>query len=281
MASPLDEIINGQAEWATRHGILFDSSYRCRTVADNLFVRLSCETSDEFRDGAGSELGTVDAVGSMASLRSSSALAVNVFEPWRAADIAPLGALLGVDRSAQWVRFEVRYPTGLGGLPPHLDVVIGSHEAGPVAIESKFTETYTPAHNGFRPSYFESASLWDGFEQTRRLALEIAAGTEGFRYLGAAQLIKHALGLKYAYGPQGFRLVYLWYEWPSEIADLHNDEVNRFSEMIGSEFDFVALTYQRLFDDLSGIPEPQMGHAAYLRDRYFSTSEAAARMHSP
>ena len=115
----------------------------------------------------------------------------------------------------------MQYPTGLGGVPPHLDVVIDRPGGAPLAIESKFTEVYSPAHNDFRPSYFEAPGLWDGFERTERLAVAIADGSTQFKHLGAAQLIKHALGLKHAHGPRGFRLLYLWYDWPGEIADAH------------------------------------------------------------
>ena len=113
---------------------------------------------------------------------------------------------------ADRLRFEVQYPTGLGGVFPHLDVVIDRQGGVPLAIESKFTEVYSPARNEFRPSYFEKPGFWEGFEQTEKLAQGIADGSERFEYLGAAQLVKHALGLKHAFGPEGFRLLYLWYE---------------------------------------------------------------------
>jgi hypothetical protein len=129
---------------------------------------------------------------------------------------------------------------------------------------------YSPAHNQFRPSYFEKPMLWEGFEQTEKLAQGIADGSERFESLGAAQLIKHALGLKNAFGPEGFRLLYLWYEWPGEIAGVHRAEIRRFAEAVGGDFDFAALTYQELFDGLRQIPEPRPGYVAYLEDRYFS-----------
>ena len=231
---------------------------------------LNPHTADEFGGGAGDELGTPEKPGSMASLRSSSALAVNVFDAWRGHDLAPLASLLDVDPSADRVRFEVTYPTGLRGIPPHLDVVIDRQEGIPLAIESKFTEVYSPAHNDFRPSYFEDPELWSGFERTRVLAMAIADGSEPFEYLGAAQLIKHALGLKHAHGPQGFRLLYLWYERPSEIAAAHKTEIGRFSEAVRNDFDFRATTYQELFEGLRAGPEPRTGYVAFLDDRYSS-----------
>jgi hypothetical protein len=270
MSNELKEIIAGQVEWAERCGVPLDRSNRCRTADDNLFVPLSSGSVEEFGEGAGNELGTPDTPGSMASVRSSSALAVNVFDAWRGSDLSSLGVLLDSDPTADRLRFEVQYPTGLGGVPPHLDVVIDRLGSNPLAIESKFTEVYSPAHNDFRPSYFEAPGLWDGFDRTQRLAVAIADGSTQFNHLGAAQLIKHALGLKNEYGPDGFRLLYLWYEWPGETADAHRLEIGRFIESVGDEFDVVALTYQELFEGLRKMPDPRPGYLSYLGDRYFS-----------
>jgi len=266
----LNEIIDSQTEWADRHGVPYGDSSMCRTVRDNLFVPMNPDTTVEFADGAGSELGTSDAPGSMASLRSSSALAVNFFDPWRGTDVAPLSSLFAADRSANRLRFEVQYPTGLRGIPPHLDVVIDRPDSIPFAIESKFTEVYSPAHNEFRDSYFEKSGLWDGFDHVRKLASAVADGSVKFEYLGAAQLIKHALGLKNAHGPMGFRLLYLWYEWPSKIADAHEAEIDRFAKIAQQNMEFVAMTYQELFERLKTVKEPQPGYMKYLEERYFA-----------
>ncbi len=270
MMSEPAEIIGGQVAWAERHGIPLDRSKRCRAAEDNLFVPLSPGSAGEFGEGAGNELGTGDTPGSMASVRSSSALAVNVFAAWRSGALARLMSLLAADTMADRLRFEVQYPTGLGGVPPHLDVVIDRPGGVPLAIESKFTEVYSPAHNDFRPSYLEAPGLWDGFGQAQDLALAIADGSTQFKHLGAAQLIKHALGLKNGCGPTGFRLLYLWYDRPGEIAGAHRNEIGRFAETVGGDFDFAVLTYQELFEWLREIPEPGPGYLTYLEDRYFS-----------
>ena len=267
--NPLNEIIQSQVAWADGLGVPHDDSNMCRAVAHNLFESMDLGTAAEFGDGAGSELGTSDAPGSMASLRSSSALAVNVFDPWRGADIASLAPLFAADRYSNRLRFEVQFPTGLRGIPPHLDVVIDKPGNTPLAIESKFTEIYSPAHNDFRDSYFKKPGLWDGFGHVHELALGIADGSTPFEYLGAAQLIKHALGLKNAYGPMGFRLLYLYFEWPSEIADVHGAEVDRFAEIAQQDLEFAPMTYQELFERLETVEEPRPGYMPYLSDRYF------------
>jgi hypothetical protein len=267
--NPLNEIIQSQVAWADRLGVPHDDSNMCRAVRDNLFESMDLGTAAEFGDGAGNELGTSDAPGSMASLRSSSALAVNVFDPWRGADIAPLAPLFAADRYSNRLRFEVQFPTGLRGIPPHLDVVIDKPGNTPLAVESKFTEIYSPAHNGFRDSYFDKPGLWDGFDHVQELASGMADGSVKFEHLGAAQLIKHALGLKNAYGPMGFRLLYLYYEWPSEIAEVHSKEVDLFAVIAQQDLEFAAMSYQELFERLETIEEPRPGYMAYLSDRYF------------
>jgi hypothetical protein len=268
----LSEIIERQVDWADRHDISYEDPNMCRSVGDNLFLPLDPDATMEFGEGAGSELGTSDVPGSMASLRSSSALAVNVFDAWRGADVAALSSLFAADRYADRIRFEVQYPTGLRGIPPHLDVVIDKPGGIPLAIESKFTEVYSPAHNDFRDSYFEKAGLWDGFDNVRELASAISDGSVQFEYLGAAQLIKHALGLKNACGPMGFRLLYLYYEWPSEIAEVHGEEVDLFAEIAQQDLEFAPMSYQELFERLETVDEPCPGYMAYLKDRYFSGS---------
>ncbi|MCL1599867.1 MAG: hypothetical protein M3094_11830, partial [Actinomycetia bacterium] len=86
MSNELNEIIANQVAWADRHGVPLDRSNRCPSADDNLFIPLNLESVGEFGEGAGNELGTPDIPGSMASVRSSSALAVNAFDAWRGTD---------------------------------------------------------------------------------------------------------------------------------------------------------------------------------------------------
>ena len=110
MMSDEARIIRSQVDWAQRHGIDFDRSNVRATREDNLFIPLRPETEAEFSRGAGDELGRPDSPGSMASLRSTAALAVNVFDPWRGTDLGPLTELIAADRWA-----DQRVPGGPGG----------------------------------------------------------------------------------------------------------------------------------------------------------------------
>lgn len=267
--SAVSEIVGCQAKWAIANEIPFDRSHVCSSVESNRFQPLNPETRVEYARGAGDELGTMQRPGSMASLRSSAALVVNVFDAWRDSDLGELSAAIGAELASNRIRFEVTYPTGLRGIPPHLDVVIDQKNGPPLAVESKFTEPYGEVHNEFRPSYFAKPEIWADLTRTRDLAHQISEGAVKFRYLGAAQLIKHALGLARAHGAGGFRLLYLWYEWPGEIAATHRDEIGRFIDLVGTDFDVAAMTYQTLFKKLKGIPEPKPGYCDYLERRYF------------
>lgn len=266
----MKEIISRQRQWAESTSAPLDKSgFATRDITDNLFTKLSIDAKDEFSKGAGGELGTLEVPGSMASLRSSAALVVSFFDPWRGKDLTPIAGILGADPAANRLRMEVTFPTGLRGIPPHLDVVVDRPNGRVLAIESKFTEPYDHAANDFKPSYFKKGSIWDSLSRLRGLAERIDAGEEVFEHLGAAQLIKHTLGLRRACGVEGFTLLYLWYEWPSTMAELHRTEIERFAEIAAIDIGFRALTYQELFGQLEAVPEPAVGYLDYLRTRYF------------
>ena len=262
-------IVQGQREWAERADIVVDRANRCPSVEANLFRGIGPETRAEFAAGAGEELGNQAVLGSMSSLRSSSALAVNVFEPWRGHDLSVLSSAFG-DATYTSLRFEARFPTGLGGTPPHLDVLLSGSSTIPLGIECKFAEIYTPPSNVFRESYFARDGLWDGLPSTRKMAERLTNGGLRFEHLGAAQLIKHALGLKAAFEVNGFSLLYLWFAWPCAETERHLREVEAFTDAIDGEFGFTSMTYQELFGKLVSLPEPQSGYLEYLRDRYFA-----------
>ena len=160
-----------QRNWASARQIDFDRSDRVEKLKDNLFQVMNPDTRLEFESGDGAELGTALSPGSMNSLISSSALCCNVFDAWRGQALGDLGAALGVDRSYSVHRFESKHPTGLLGKAPNLDVELHAPGLPPVAIESKFLETYRPARNAFKPSYFSDRALWAGLESWREVAL--------------------------------------------------------------------------------------------------------------
>jgi len=90
----------------------------------------------DLRAGTGREL-----EGKFRAAHSSSALAVNVFAPFRRGG---RGFAVGRYGQGRLVGFEQRYPTGLASAqPPHLDVVVEG-AGGVLGIESKCTEYLAP-----------------------------------------------------------------------------------------------------------------------------------------
>ena len=276
-ADTLEQIKYCQKLWAESHAIPYDNANgRVPNLDDNLFASLDAETASEFGNADGSELGRNGKPGKMFSLHSSSALVCNVFDHWRRRPLAPLLQACGIEGNRNDLWFEQKFPTGLGGTPPNLDVVLSCDGKSPVtAIESKFTEPYSSGdHTGFSDSYFRDEELWEGLEKCRGLAENFARAN--FRYLDAAQLLKHALGLHRAFTAGGFELLYLWYDVPgSSAAETLREEVERFSQAVSTEVRFRSLTYQELFGRLAPVVG-ETDYAAYLGSRYFPDLSNAA-----
>jgi len=274
-----DEVImDAQRRWAVSAEVDFDTrNDRTKSIEDNLFRPLNKLTASEFSEGAGNELGTPDKPGNLYALRSSAALACNVFDYWRHRDPSPILSAVDADPRANSIQFEQQFPTGLLGHAPHLDVLLSGGGAVPTAIESKFTEIYRPLATGgtkpaFADSYFELDGLWDDMPRCRSLAAQLNRAPRAFVYLDAKQLIKHALGLQTRFGRKGYLLLYLWYEHSGEEAQLHRIELENLLCEITDEVNLVALTYQQVFARLQLERE---GHGnddylAYLGSRYFS-----------
>ncbi len=110
-----------------------------------------------------------------------------------------------------------------GGIPPHLDVEFSGNKLKPLAIESKFTEPYhRHTKRTIKDKYLNVPGLWARLPRCGKLVKHIREEEQArtsFTYLDVPQLLKHILGLAYAFGPTGFELLYLWYEVSSEEAN--------------------------------------------------------------
>jgi hypothetical protein len=267
------QILRQQRNWAHKHGIVVDGDGYTKALNDNLFQPLHPDTEREFRCGSGDELGKRGR-GKMQALHSSSALAVNVFDYWRGRSLGWLADALSLKSEPSFACFEVQFPTGLRGAAPNLDLAFALAHQQTLAVESKFTETYCPLNERtpFNRAYFPTGiGLWCQLSLPRcqRLAERLDRGELGFRYLNAAQLLKHILGLRQpSVGP--FMLLYLWYDIPSDETRQHCDEIKVFSREIDSDLAFQVLTYRQLF--ISMLRHLGAEHKAYLRyigERYF------------
>lgn len=259
-------------EWAADAGIATDADGYTLTLNDNLFAPLSPESRREFAAGDGGELGKPGQRGKMQALHSSSALAANVFEYWRHRDASPLAAALGLESGIAKIEFEHKFPTGLPGNAPNLDVVFTLASGSIVAIESKFLEPYGAHTHGFKAKYFESVhGLWasQGWRECQALAQRLQSHEADFRWLHAEQLLKHLLGLAHS-AKAPWSLTYLWYAVPGRVAEEHAAEAAEFERIAREDgIEFTALTYQDLMLGLQvEAAEDHSAYLAYITRRY-------------
>ena len=242
-------------------------------VSPALYNQVHDNESDQ-----GERIGCPAALGARGgALHSSSALGVNVFSYWESrADLRPLLSAIDLPGDTGVLEFERKLPTGAGGTPPNLDVVITLADGTLVGIESKFTEWMTPKPGlGARLAPYVSddgSSYWSraGLPSADCIAKALYDGREKYEYLDVQQLFKHALGLarQAAGAPWSLRYVYLGA--PGAAGNDHAEEIARFSAAVGEELRFSAITYQSLFASLAGAPTVDATYLAYLRDRYAS-----------
>ncbi|MBZ5703472.1 MAG: hypothetical protein LAN84_16685 [Acidobacteriia bacterium] len=230
-------------------------------------VRLDDFESD-LRQGDGNEL-----EGKFRAAHSSSALAVNTFAPFKANATALRFPGIGGFAS---VHFERKCPHGLvGRRSPNLDVLADGPN-GVVAVESKCLEILTPHKAKFAPAYEDEIK-----DERRRTAwfremTRLVEKPHTYRWLDAAQLVKHAFGLAYGeFVNRRVTLLYLYWE-PSNpeayptFAE-HRAEVTRFAaSIIGGGPEFVAMSYPELWRWWEAHPEPEWlpTHVGRLRARY-------------
>ena len=267
------QILQQQLAWAAARRIAVDPKGYTNALEDNLFQPLSPATRADFVAGSGDELGTASRKGKMLALHSSSALACNVFDYWRTRDLRSVSSALGLGGPASDLRFEAKFPTGLDGMPPNLDIALQAGGAT-VAIECKFTEPYgaSKAAEPFKAKYFSAdRALWRerSLPACQQLAENLQKGAAQFQHLNAAQLLKQVLGLAQ---PRvgAFMLVYLWYALPGAESEAHAADLAAFASAIGTEFQFRPVTFQALFGKMRETLKPEDAPwAAYLSSRYF------------
>jgi hypothetical protein len=219
--------------------------------------------AQDFGSGAGRELD-----GKLRAAHSSAALVINTFGRWRVqAESLRIAGVSGF----RTVRFEITFPTGLGGTPPHLDLFADGDSI--LAVESKCTEWMDSKPGLFSASYDRLlSSLGDSvwFDVMR----ELRAKPDRYLFLDAAQLVKHAFGLLKRFGSQEIRLVYLYWEpanehdWPE--CRRHRGEAEELARMVASSsVRLIPMSYQELWEEweLAGSAP----HLPLLKVRYSRT----------
>lgn len=204
---------------------------------------------------------------------SSSMLVVNSFARFRRTEMLPVAYdLAGLTRAK--FRFEGTCPTGLGGTPPHLDVLACGSEVV-LGVESKCTEHLGSKKPEFADSYLK---LRDSNRQSPAWIIEmeaIRAIKRAYKHLDAAQLIKHALGISNNYFGKRLTLLYIYWEPTNansipEIRD-HRAELQEFRARVrGGSPAFHAMTYDDLWKrwEREASPAWLRAHVARLRERY-------------
>ena len=220
----------------------------------------------DLRQGRGNEL-----EGKFRAAHSSSALAVNCFAPFR--QRAEQLRLVGFAGSTN-LQFEAKCHTGLNGTPPHLDVLVRRADRV-VGIESKCTEPLSPHTAEFAPAYRNrlDSDLREGAWFAEMLRLHEAP--TAYRWLDAAQLIKHVFGLAHTFRDRDVLLLYLYWE-PANAASFpvfgqHRQEIAEFADRVrGSTPAFAAMSYGELWQDWTDADPPAwlVEHLAQLRARY-------------
>lgn len=267
------KIKDRQMQWAEAASVACSGDY-CSTAERNLH-RLSNATRAEFEAADGQEFSAAKGPPKIAALHSSSALAVNFFEHWREQDKTPLAAALGIaPRKVLRLRFEQKFPTGIGPRSPNIDVALELDDGSVFAIESKFTEWMgssgtKPLRGAYLP---KDEELWTrvGLPGAQRLAASTGPAS-GFKRLDVPQLLKHMLGLANQAKGRKWHLLLLWHRCDETEALKMDAELASFKALLGVDgARFTSATYQELWGRL----RPKLGpasadYASYLEARYF------------
>lgn len=221
----------------------------------------------DLRRGDGNEL-----EGKFRAAHSSSALAVNTFAPFRRrlSDLSLPGG-----GGFTNLCFERKCPHGLlGRKPPNLDTLVESPE-GIVGIESKCLEPLSRHVAKFAPAY--TAEITDARCHTAWFAemLRLIAEPRTYRWLDAAQLIKHAFGLAHTFTGRPTTLLYLFWE-PSNpdthaVFAQHQAEVSSFAARVEDRaVRFAAMSYPELWRSWRSATPPRWlsEHLDRLAARY-------------
>lgn len=254
----------------------------------NLFEPLSHEARLEFERGDGEELAYKGRrLPKMHAIHSSAALSCNIFHYWRhQSDSRFLLAALGLPPEHMLsLEFEAKRPIvnqpdrRVFPVDPNLDVAILCHgESGwrEIAVEVKFTEPYRTRHaseRGLKAAYLRANDLWKSLPASRRLAKEMCPVDKRYKYVHAAQLLKHILGLKNRWGVDGFVLFYMWYDVPLPDGLAHREEIEDFAQIVARDGVRVrSITHQEVIQSLSQHREDHAAYVDYLMHRYFQDS---------
>lgn len=245
---------------------------------DNLIEGVTpADFEEDLRRGDGGEL--VDGPTGPAKFRaafSSSALAVNTFGPFRR---QPTRLSLAGVTGFELVEFEYPCENGLIGGNPNFDL-FGRTAATVVAVESKFLEPLRSRPASFSDQYarpFRGTPTHPAVAEApwANMYSRLRDDPQTYRYLDAAQLVKHYLGLIHAFPDRHRTLMYLYWE-PSNATefgpyrDLRREVADFATAVATCETRFVALSYPSLWREWQHNQSRTdlSAHLERLRQRY-------------
>jgi hypothetical protein len=211
--------------------------------------------------------------GKLASPESSAALAVNTFG-WfveRPHLLPPLPGLAhtGMPRMVD-VEYCARFPWS-GGRHPWLDAVVET-DTHLIGIESKRYEPYRDRKNVSLSTSYDRPVWGDRMGPFERMRDRLRSGQALFKYLDAAQLVKHAFGLVTDARRRNRKpaLLYLYAE-PSRLGssaispstfEAHRQEIAALAEAVaGAEVEFSAASYREYLADWATCQQDVADHA--------------------
>ena len=219
-----------------------------------------------FERGAGGELrGDIPTI---SALHSSAAMAVNLFQYWvRHDDLSTLARLLEIpSRNIASASFEACFPVcddpAAHGFkePPHLDFAFRYEDGSRVGVECKLFEPYGRlCHSRLSRAYLDLPDAWTDLPACRALAEQLADGEAGYERLGASQLLKHILGLKFGLPVDRWRLLYVYYDAMGAEAAAHREELQRFEAIV---------TRDGIYFDPMPVQDFIIGAVAHVRDAH-------------
>jgi hypothetical protein len=209
-------------------------------VQDNLLPGVALDgIQASLEAGAGHELES-----KIRAPHSSAALVVNAFGPWQASpELLRLGGRSGFGT----LQFEaqVKVFPDTRATPAHLDL-LADGPGSVVGVESKLLEIMSRPKPEFSRMYDrflqDATSPWVWWIENLRRE------PDRFKWLDAAQLVKHALALRRQYAGRAVNLLYLYWEprnaMSFEIFQEHRAEVEEFRRSVISD-EHVVLRVER------------------------------------
>jgi len=211
---------------------------------------------------------------------SSAALAVNTFG-WFAHRPHLLPAFPGVTFDAPPTCVDVEYCARFpwhGGRHPWLDAVVPT-PGSLIGVESKRFEPFRDRKSAVLSAAYNRPVWGDGMKPFEAMRDQLQRAPNAFRYLDAAQLVKHAFGLVTDARRQGKspKLIYLFAEPArlggkpigSEMRASHRSEVEQFAAAVaGAEVVFSAMSYREWLANWRACSTEVRAHADAIVARF-------------